>query len=287
MTVEELSGRVRRFALPSIRGVWNLCRAAPGLGMKRAIVGTAACILFGAMSLFAQGEQEFKGQVCLGPEGRTPIIQNGQATLPCTIKHPKRGAKYILFNPKNKTSYQLEGHLNPKAFAGTDVVVLGVLDQTTGTIHIDQVFRGLSPKIVEAKSAYIECDACPRGMAAAWRAAFQELEDWGKYDVTPDPKKADLVFIFSANPYLGDYVTRDGPDKRPVSVNITYMNVVDPETGENLWGDSREWGSLRVASATRDLIEEFRLQLAEQSQSNPQSLVDKRHNRKASPNGDN
>ncbi len=93
-------------------------------------------------------------------------------------------------------------------------------------------------------------------MAAAWRAAFEELSDWGRYDIDPDPKKADLIFLFSANPYLGDYVTRDGPDKRGVAVDITYMNVVDPQTGENLWGDSRQWGSLFVAKATKDLIEE-------------------------------
>ena len=59
-------------------------------------------------------------------------------------------------------------------------------------------------------------------------------------------RKADLIFLFSANSYLGDYGTRDGPDTRPVHVDITFMNVVDPHTGESLWGDSRrgEAGSL-------------------------------------------
>jgi len=74
-----------------------------------------------------------------------------------------------------------------------------------------------------------------------------------------------LVFLFSANPYLGDYVTRDGPDKRPVSVDFTIMTVVDPHTGENLWSDSRRWGSWRVDHATRDLIAEFRQQIEGQA----------------------
>jgi hypothetical protein len=76
--------------------------------------------------------------------------------------------------------------------------------------------------------------------------------------VVPDPKKADLIFLFSANRYLGDYLTRDGADQRPVHVDITYMNVVDPHTGANLWGDSERLGSWFVGSATKDLIDELR-----------------------------
>jgi hypothetical protein len=98
-------------------------------------------------------------------------------------------------------------------------------------------------------------------MAAAWLAAFEGLTDWGRFDITPDPRKADLIFLFSANPYLGDYVTRDGPDKRPVAVDITYMDVVDPKTGESYWNDSKQWGAFFVARATKDLIAEFKQQL--------------------------
>jgi hypothetical protein len=240
-------------------------------------------VLFSALSVFAQGEQVFKGDICLGPEGRTPIVENGQSRLPCTIPHPKRGAKYILFNSETKATYQLEGHGKAKAYAGRTVVVVGTLDQSTGTIHVDEIYRAVPPKVMQAKSVYIFCDACPRGMAAAWRAAFQALGDWGKFDVTPDPKSADLVFIFSANPYVGDYVTRDGPDKRQVNVDITYMNVVDPQTGQNLWGDSRQWGSLFVPKATRDLIQELRTQMEEETQNDPQALADKHRSRKPPP----
>ena len=123
------------------------------------------------------------------------------------------------------------------------------------------MFRALPPKVTQAKSVYIDCDACPRGMAAAWLAAFQALTDWGRFDITPDPKKADLIFLFSANPYLGDYVTRDGPDKRPVGIDITYMDVVDPHTGESYWDDSKQWGAFFVARATKDLIGEFKEEL--------------------------
>ena len=266
-----------------IRGGETPANSGSPLPKVKTILGIAAFLFFGVSSLSAQGEQIFKGQICLGPEGRTPTIENGQARLPCTIAHPKRNSRYILFNPADKTTYYVESHSKAKQFAGRDVIVIGTLDNATGIIHIDELFRSLPPKIAQATTVYIDCDACPRGMAAAWRAAFEELEDWGRYDINPDPKKADLIFLFSANPYLGDYVTRDGPDKRGVAVDITYMNIVDPQTGENLWGDSRQWGSLFVAKATKDLIKELRLRLEEESQSNKQPVQEKRRGHQTSP----
>jgi hypothetical protein len=229
--------------------------------MKKAIISVLACVLFGALSLAAQGEQIFKGKICWVPGGRAAILDKSQATAQCTDAHAKRGAKYVLSNLENKTVYQLDGHQKPKTLAGNDVVVIGTLDKATGTIDVADMFRALPPKVTRAKSVYIDCDACPRGMAVAWLAAFQELVDWGRFDIVPDPRKADLVFLFSANPYLGDYVTRDGPDKRPVSVDITYMDVVDPNTGESFWDDSKQWGAFFVARATKDLIGEFKEEL--------------------------
>lgn len=283
MKVGKRIGEVCRLSSPFTQRGPMPCRSALSSRINKAAVGIFAFVLFGAVNLHAQAEQIFKGEICLGPEGRTPIVKDGQTMLPCTVKHPKTGSKYILFNEDTKTSYKLEGHPKPKAFAGRDVVIVGTLDSSTGTIHIDNMFGALPAKITQATSVYIDCDACPRGMAAAWQAAFDELEDWGRFDVNPDPKKADLIFLFSANPYLGNYVTRDGPDRRPVYIRITYMNVVDPQTGQNLWGDSRDWGSLFVGKATKDLIRELKLRLAEETQNDPKSLADKRHANKTSP----
>jgi hypothetical protein len=246
---------LRPSASVSIQSDAASSRPAPGFRILKAIMGVAACVLFGVWNVAAQGEQVFKGQVCLGSDGPTA------AAGPCTATRAKRGAKYVLADVENKTVYQLEGRKKPISFVGRNVVVVGTLDQSSGTIHIDDIFRALSPKLAQAKSIYILCDACPRGMAVAWRTAFEELSSWGKYDITPDPKKADLIFWFSANRYLGDYVTRDGPDKRPVNVDITYMNVIDPHTGQSLWGDYKQWGSLFVPKATKDLINEFKEEL--------------------------
>jgi hypothetical protein len=245
--------------------------------MAKTIIGVAAYLFLGALSLSAQGQQLFKGDICLGPEGRTPIVENGESKLPCLIAHPKRGAKYILFNPENKITYHLDNREKAEAFAGNNVFVSGILDEKTSTIHIIEVIRALSSKITQAKSVYIDCSACPRAMANAWSAAFQALSEWGRFDITPDPKKADLIMLFGANPYNGDYLTRDGPDTRPVYIKTTYMDVIDPGTGKSLWNDSRVYGSWFVAEATRDLFVEFKQQMAvgESQEQRLLNLVDK------------
>jgi hypothetical protein len=245
-------------------------RSTPAFGTRKAFIAVAAFVLFAPLSLAAQGEQIFKGRICLGPDVHTATLEKDHAAAQCTALRPQKNAHYVFSDLDNKTVYQLGGHKKPKAFAGQYVVVVGTLDKDTGTILVTEIFRALAPKVMQARSVYIDCDACPRGMAAAWQSAFGELTAWGKFDVTPDPKKADLIFLFAANPYLGDYATRDGPDTRVVHIEITYMNVVDPHTGENLWGDSRRWGSFEVSRATKDLIVEFKneLQIEENTRKN-------------------
>ncbi len=121
----------------------------------------------------------------------------------------------------------------------------------------------LPAKIMRANSVFVDC-VCPRGLAVARDIALQQLQSWGRFQISQQRRQTDLVFLFSGNPYLGDDVTRDGPDDRPVKVDFTIMTVIDPNTGQTLWTDSRRWGSLRVRGATKDLIEELRQQMEEQ-----------------------
>jgi hypothetical protein len=116
-------------------------------------------------------------------------------------------------------------------------------------------------KIKKATSAAIDCSNCPRSLANAGKAARQELSAWDRFRLVDDPQQADILFILSGNPYLGDYLTRRGPDQRPIKIDSTFVTVIDPHTGEELWSDSRSWGSWRVAGATKALIEELRGEL--------------------------
>jgi hypothetical protein len=211
----------------------------------------------------AGGEAIFKGQ----------IIQNQRA--------------YVLSDPVNNALYRLDNQKLPKAFAAQNVVVVGVLDRSSGSIKVDDIVRDLPAQVKQAKTVAIVCDACPRGMAKARKAALGQMLDWNRFTLASDPHKADLVFLFSANPYLGDFVTRDGADKRPVAVDTTYMNVIDPRTGANLWSDYRQAGAWFVAGATHDLILAFREQLEmDQNPVEQQSFVERHLARRLPPTVD-
>ncbi len=182
----------------------------------------------------------------------------GTTTAPCPPPCVNAGVKYLLSDPRNKATYQFDNQNFARVYAAVNVYVIGRLNGTSGTIHVENIIPDLPPIVRRAKTVSIVCDACPRGMAKARPAALEQLTVWKRYKVVPDPKSADLIFLFSANRYLGDYLTRDGPDPRPVHIDITYMNVVDPRSGQNLWGDYERLGSWFVGSATKDLIDEFR-----------------------------
>lgn len=114
----------------------------------------------------------------------------------------------------------------------------------------------ISPKILKAQTVYLDCD-CRREMKASVPSAITQFFEWGRYQLAPDRNHADLIFLFSMNPYLGDYFTRDGPDKRPGIVDFTILTVIDGRTGEALWSESKRWGYMLVSKASRALIRDL------------------------------
>jgi hypothetical protein len=140
------------------------------------------------------------------------------------------------------------------------VVCAGAIGPTAPAQAQDQPDFSLG-KIKKATSAAIDCSDCPRSLANAGKAAQQALSAWDRFRLVDDPQQADILFILSANSYIGDYLTRKGPDERPIKIDSTFVTVIDPHTGEELWSDSRNWGSWRVAGATKALIDELRGEL--------------------------
>jgi len=234
-----------------------------------------------ALNLRAQGKQLFKGQIvecaCDAPGVNTAALDKGGAVLRCAAPCANGRGGYALVNTRTRIAYQLDKQDIAKAYAANNVFVIGTLDKAAGTIHINNIVPDLAPAIKRAKTVAIVCDACPRGMAKAKPAAFEELTAWKRFTIVPDPRSADLIFLLSANRYLGDYVTRDGPDTRPVHIETTFMNLIDPKTGESLWGDYDRMGSWFVADATRDMIDELREFLEAEENPAQGELFLKRH----------
>jgi hypothetical protein len=221
----------------------------------------AACLFLAAPAQAAStgAEQIFRGKIasCNCGSGKS-------AAAPCTAPCTGKGMTYVLTDSTGGSTYQLSNQKMPALYPSRNVLVVGYLEHSA-TIHVDDIVLDLPEPVRRAKTVAIVCDACPRSMAKARKAALGALLDWNHFTLSDDPRHADLIFLFSANPYLGDYLTRDGADKRPIAVDTTYLNLVDPRTGANLWGDYRSEGWLFVSSATHDLIAEVR-QLLEMDQ---------------------
>jgi hypothetical protein len=254
--------------------------------MEQIFFGVAACVLFGTPGLFAQGEQVFKGQItqctCAVADQPAASPSKGKTAVACPPPCANAGPIFVLVDSQSKIAYPFDKQDLPKAYGPQEVFVIGVLDKATGAIRVHNIVPDVAPRIKRAKTVAIVCDACPRAMAKAKKAAFEELTVWKRFTVLPDPKKADLIFLFSANRYLGDYLTRGGPDKRPVHIDFTYFNVLDPRTGESLWGDYDRLGSWFVGTATKDLIDELREMLeADVNPAERQSFLIRHHIPKA------
>jgi hypothetical protein len=140
----------------------------------------------------------------------------------------------------------------------------------------------LPPQVMTAKTVYIENQS---GEAKIGDRAYDEIKKWGRFQLVTDRKQADLIFLLTAREHTGGYVTTGGNQTgtvdssgninttssptytTPVTVGYTYLTVIDPKTGDNLWSESKRWGNLYTGfhSATRKLIDELKKRIAEQS----------------------
>jgi hypothetical protein len=57
----------------------------------------------------------------------------------CTIGCVQAGAKFVLYNPRVRQTFQLDDQLKPRQYAGERVMVLGVYNRTTNTIHVVEI----------------------------------------------------------------------------------------------------------------------------------------------------
>lgn len=137
----------------------------------------------------------------------------------------------------------------------------------------------LPPQIAKATTVYIDNQS---GLADIGDRCYTQIEKWGRFKVVQNPKDADLILLLSAKEYTRGYVTSGGGSTstvntsgnqttgtintsgtvnttaepsytKPVTVGYTYLTVIDPRTGDNLWSDSKQWVIFR--SATKGLVD--------------------------------
>jgi hypothetical protein len=161
------------------------------------------------------------------------------------------------------------------------VLLLAVVAFTTAGVAKDKHLP-LPPQIGLAKTVYIDNQS---GFAKMGDRAYEQVTKWGRFQVLQDRRQADLIFLVSAKAYDGGYVTTGGGTTgtidqsgninttndptytRHLSVNYTFLTVIDPKTGDNLWSDSKRWGNLYTGfhSATKSLIDELMKRVNEET----------------------
>lgn len=139
----------------------------------------------------------------------------------------------------------------------------------------DQRHAKLPAKFLSARSVYFDDQT---GVAAVGDKALGQLKEWGRFQIVPDRRQADLIILLSAEPPNGGRIItaagqtgtvgKDGHielDRVPTfnklaPVRYAYLTVIDPQTGEPLWSDSHRWGGLLTGfnSAGESLIKKLK-----------------------------
>lgn len=161
-------------------------------------------------------------------------------------------------------------------------LAIGLATITTSSTAKDKKHLPLAPQVISARTVFVDNQS---GIAKLGDRAYEQLNKWGRLQVLQDRKQADLILLLSAREYDGGYVTTGGGTTgrvdengninttnnptytAPVSVNYTYVTLIDPKTGDSLWSDSKRWGNLYTGfhSATKGLIDELMKRITEQS----------------------
>jgi hypothetical protein len=134
-----------------------------------------------------------------------------------------------------------------------------------------------SPRILSATSIYFDNET---GSDAVGNRALAQLKKWGKFQIVPDRKQADLIFLLSADPNRRGNIIMSGgqtgsigshghieedpiPDYNKQSpTRYAYLTVIDAKTGDNLWSEKHLWGGLLTGfnGVGNRLIKDFKNQ---------------------------
>jgi Protein of unknown function (DUF5818) len=121
--------------------------------MKKVMAGLAGSLLLVAIGFAAPKDSSYSGEImdgqCAKNASHGPMLKkegmgdkdpnDAMTKKMCTQGCVKMGGKYVLFNSKTKTVYQLDDQTKPADFAGANVKVTGTLDKATKTIHVTTI----------------------------------------------------------------------------------------------------------------------------------------------------
>jgi|SRR5208282_3056983 len=159
------------------------------------------------------------------------------------------------------------------AFRGA--CILGIMVAASSGLAQNEIEN---PKaIASAKTIYFEDQS---GVDAVGKKALTELSKWGRFQIVPDRKNADLIVELETDPHQGGNLVMSGgqtgtidshghveedpiPNRNKLApVKYAFLTVMDAHTGKTLWSASQRWGGLLTGfdNVGEHLIKEFEIE---------------------------
>ena len=107
--------------------------------MKKIAMSLSAMAMLFGMTVFAQSQRTFTGEIMDSNCAKTGAHHEGMDAKACTAGCVKGGAKYVLYDASSKRTYELDDQAKPAAFAGAKVSVTGTYDRDSKTIHVADI----------------------------------------------------------------------------------------------------------------------------------------------------
>ena len=113
--------------------------------MKRLAIGLIASLMLLGVSVAAQKESTFSGEIsdryCVKANSHEMMMKrhNSKTTKDCIPDCVKAGGAYVLYDAATKTMYELDDQKKPARFAEQKVKVTGTYDKAKQTIHVTDI----------------------------------------------------------------------------------------------------------------------------------------------------
>lgn len=164
----------------------------------------------------------------------------------------------------------------------TAILFVSVLSISMSAAAKEHKYAPLPPKLLEAKKV---CIVNQTGSTKVADKAYEELEKWGRFQVVPEQKDADVSFLFSNEAHETGSITDSSgtttgnvDDQGNISLHhqgsssttpYTWfwvrLTVMDTKTGDNLWVDSSKYHGWTGSGYASKLLKRLRERIEEQT----------------------
>jgi len=110
--------------------------------LRKASFASILLLLFG-VAIIPTPTRIFWGEImdslCAQVGSHETASRSLKTSRECTLGCVEASAKFVLYNSRVHRTFQLDDQQKPRQYAGARVMILGVYDQNTNTIHVTSI----------------------------------------------------------------------------------------------------------------------------------------------------